>query len=184
MRSVLVSLVAPALAIVATPAVAQVQIVDVSASDPTRPNFEPLPVTKTFGAGTYNVSMVGKAGGGAFDAWSVATPAGGNWNGAFKIGYDGATTTVNPYNGQRFATAQDALAAFSGVLTSFTLSGDTAVNFSIPDYLWWDNTGGVSLGVTKGAPTPVPEPGTIGLFLVGGAALAISRRRKRATVTA
>ncbi len=162
-------------------------IVNVSAFDPNAAYNIPTPVTQTFGPGTYTVAVIGQAAGGLYNAWGVAaanygTPAqtnDGNWDERYTISYGNTTTDVNPYASQRFATATDALTAFAGVLSSFTLTQATAVTFSIPDFLWVDNAGGVSLGVTAQTPASVPEPATIGLFGLGMLGLFAMRRRQK-----
>lgn len=188
MTKLLLTLSASAAALLATvPAFADPVIVNVSAYDAKTAGNVPAPVTQTFGPGTYTVAVVGKAGGGLYDAWGVAasnvgTPSqssDGNWDERYTF-TDGTTTTqVNPYAGQRFATAADALAAFSTVLSSFTLTQATAVTFSITDYVFTDNAGGVSLGITAGSPASVPEPATIGLFGLGMLGVFAMRRRQK-----
>ena len=188
MNKVFLTLAASTAALlVSVPAFADPTIVNISAYDAAAAGNVPMPVTQTFGPGTYSVAVIGQAAGGLYNAWSVAannygTPAqnaDGNWDDRYTYS-DGTTTTqVNPYAGQRFATAAAALAAFSNVLSSFTLTQATAVTFSIPDYLFVDNTGGVSLGITQTSPASVPEPATVGLFGLGMLGLLAMRRRQK-----
>ena len=191
MNKMLLTLASSAAALlVSVPALAAPTIVNISAFDPSAPGDQPTPVTQTFGPGTYTISVIGQAAGGLYDAWSVAannfgTPAqnaDGQWDERYNYVVDdglGNYVAVNPYAGQRFATAAAALAAFSGVLSTFTLTQTSAVTFGIPDYLFVDNSGGVSLGITQTSPASVPEPATIGLFGLGMLGLLAMRRRQK-----
>ena len=191
MNKLLLTLAASTAALlVSAPAFADPTIVNISAYDPTAPGDAPTPVTQTFGPGTYTIAVIGQAAGGLYNAWSVAannygTPtqnADGQWDERYNyvVGNNLANiVAVNPYAGQRFATAADALAAFSGVLSTFTLTQTSAVTFGIPDYLFVDNTGGVSLGITQTSPASVPEPATVGLFGLGMLGLLVMRRRQK-----
>lgn len=174
-------LLAPAVAaLLLMPSAASAGTVDLPATNPANINLAAVPVTQTFAAGTYNVQVVGQAQGGQYDAWSQATPAGGNFTEKYLIAYNGNTTFIDPYNGQTFATALDALNSVASVVTSFTLTSASDVTFSIPDYFWSDNTGGVSLSVNPAGSTStdVPEPAMVGLFGIGVAALVLRSRRR------
>jgi hypothetical protein len=137
-------------------------------------NNESNPVNLTLQAGTYDVTPIGTAQGGAFNSWNA-------WNGGQVVGGDanGANCVVGWINnyfiysqelselffsdGIRYKTSL--LALDHAVGTTFTLVSDAIVSFYIKDgtngSTAWDNRGGMSLNVTS---TATPIPGAIWLL--------------------
>lgn len=116
------------------------------------------PVVKFFKAGTYEVSVIGKSGGGRYDAWS-------RWQknenyGEFLTGWLNAYTIDSPQFkeinigdiNQTYETEEAALAAAKtrGSFT-FTLNSDGEVKFHLKDEedKYSDNRQGISLAVKK-----------------------------------
>lgn len=158
----------------------------------------------TLGSGTYVLSWAGIAGGGLYDAWQYNNAASGNFRDAFTVSFGDTTITFDRNDGNpafnNYATAAAALADFQtasggaafvrysgktdqggiggtvGAPFTFALGGPVTLNFSVPDYQFADNKGGVSLAITAA----VPEPETYALMLGGLAALAfVAKRRSR-----
>jgi hypothetical protein len=165
------------------------------------------PVTLDLAAGTYNISYAFTGASGQFAAWDIYAsnfgapnqgPAvggcdasgancGAGWQDGFGYtvnGAAGAAGSVFSGSGEQFATAAQALAAYSAALPSdtFSLASNAAVTFFIPDYSYnVDNYGGVSLAVTS--VTSVPEPASIAILGCGLLALAGFAARGRKTST-
>lgn len=132
-------------------------------------------------AGDYVVSWVGTADGGAFDAWSA-------WSGVDYYGVDHwlnqilVTTSAGPFahgtgSAPWYLTPGEALAAAQGATFHLSLATAEAVNFMVPDNIFGDNRGGVSLSVTT---APVPIPGAVWLLGSGLVGLIGARRKKKA----
>jgi len=151
-------------------------------------NNESSPVSISLDAGTYEVTPIGVADGGSFNAWNA-------WNGGQVIGCDsnGENCGAGWLNWYYFSSsefgeilnwdgviyANASLALANSISTSFTLTSSAIVNFYIKDGtngdLAWDNTGGISLNVGS----LVPIPATVWLFGSGLLGLiGIARRRK------
>jgi len=147
------------------------QIVDINANNSN-------PVSFTLSAGTYSVDYIGTSDGGAYDGWNA-------WNGS-TAGTDGwmnrytiSTTdfTQEYTSGSRYGTSLQALQ--NAVDSTFTLTSDTLVNFSVRDTNYADNVGGVSLQLSQLSATSVPEPASIlGLLTVGSIAVSSLKRKK------
>jgi len=146
-----------------------------------------------------SVAFIGTAQGGAYNGWnpwgnnvvSGCNANGGNcaqgWTEAVEINIAGTKTryeTAQPF----FASAQIALAAHQAgpllqsingappttvSLISFTLLEQRNVVFTVADFLFTDNFGGVPLSVTA-----VPEPASLALMLAGGGVMLVWRRRQ------
>ncbi|MFZ5570649.1 MAG: hypothetical protein ACOZF0_09610 [Thermodesulfobacteriota bacterium] len=128
------------------------------------------PVIGSFLAGEYEVTPIGIAEGGKYNAWNpwgwVLLPTLG-WSinymmssEEFQIGYLDATV---------YATDLNALATATS--TRFTLQQDSEVRFYVPDSYFLDNVGGVSLMIealsSPAAANPVPIPSALWLFGTG-----------------
>jgi len=158
------------LALLCTVGVGNALIVDLNSYTNTVANPFVVPLT----AGTYDVTPIGVADGGAFNAWNawgyVNLPDQG-WINNYSL----SSNEFAPYgvsDGVRYAT--DLLALENALATSFTLASAGNVNFYIGDSNYDDNIGGMSLFVTQRTPVPeppngVPEPTTL-LFLAVGLA--------------
>jgi len=155
------------------------------------------------GSGSYVLSWAGIAGGGLYDAWQYNNATSGNFRDAFSVTVGEQTFTFDRNDGNfafnNYATAASALTDFqsasgkgafavygadtdmfgaTGALAApftFTLHAPALLNFTVPDYVFWDNKGGVSLSITAA----VPEPETYALMLGGLGALAFVARRRR-----
>jgi hypothetical protein len=134
-------------------------------------------VTLALGAGSYEVSYDG----GAWNPWgSVGTcdVNGANcshgWYNAFFIDNTAYQSTGNFFATQ--ALAEAAAQSFSPI--SFSLASFANVVFSIKDYPYSDNLGGISLSVNSVA-APVPEPETYAMMLAGLGLLGVFARRKK-----
>ena len=160
-------------------------------------------------AGTYSVSVIGTAQGGQYNGWDYATqnfgqrnaaPAPNDWVESFGMSVGNNSSTYYLKGDPSFSSALSALAAYqSGMLYSdsgvagnststpdsvvFTLARSGDVSFSIPDYLFCDNWGGVSLAIdpAKMPSTPSPEPATCGIMglALSGGLVAFRRRQFR-----
>lgn len=136
------------------------------------------PVNVTLAAGTYDLSVVGIAGGGLYNAWTINAPAGpGSYTDGFHYNIGGGDLSY--VTGLNYNSAGAALAAYQLALPAvFTLTTATTVAFYINDsagLFFADDTGGVSVAITQ-----VPEPASLGLLGAGLAALAWVRRRRPA----
>ncbi len=165
------AIVAVFLGILAAPLCAHALTINIDALVNTTAN----PVTEFLTAGTYNVTMIGIADQGDFDAWNAwggNTSGNMGWLNSYRISSD-QFDTISMGDGIRY---KDPLEALDNALaTSFTLAADGLVNFYIADSNYRDNIGGISLNVA-----PTPEPGTIVLLGLGlaGIAFGVNRRKK------
>lgn len=136
-----------------------------------------------FTAGTYDITPIGVAGGGKYNAWN----AWGYVSGCDENGGNCSKGWVNSYNifssefdfrvGNPTLVYETNLLALSNApSSSFTLTSDGNVSFYITDSYYSDNIGGISLDVTAAV---VPEPISSTLFLIGGAILGFRKLRKR-----
>jgi PEP-CTERM motif len=169
------------------------QIVNVEALSPTGTSI-------TLGAGSYQVNIIGTSQGGAYDGWDSQTSANGTpgpnaWAESYTITIGGVSTSYVAPGNPDALSALSALANYqASVLTPigtppaatslavntalFTLGSSQTVNFTVSDYYFLDNWGGVSFAVTAVGPNATPEPSTfgmIGLTLAGG--IGLLRRR-------
>lgn len=148
---------------------------------------ESNPVSISLDAGTYEVTPIGVADGGSYNAWNA-------WNGGQVIGCDsnGANCGAGWFHWYYFSSsefgeisnwdgviyANSSLALANSISTSFTLTSSAIVNFYVKDGtngdLAWDNTGGISLNVGS----PVPIPPTLYLFISGLVGLVAINKKK------
>jgi len=146
-----------------------------------RSNFENNPVKLTLGAGAYDVTPIGIADGGAYNAWNAwGFTAGCNQLGAnCAVGWlhwyyisSPEFTEMSLWDGIIYST--DLLALSHAAPTSFNLTSPTQVSFYIRDgvngSLSGDNLGGISLSVGPEI-ARVPEPSTLFLLALGVAGL-------------
>ena len=147
-------------------------------------NNESNSVSLFLDAGTYDVTQIGIADGGAYNAWNA-------WNGGQVNGCDvngencrngwlnwfyfssSEFGEISNWDGNIYSSAS--LALSNSMATSFTLTSSALVDFYIKDgtngSLAWDNVGGISLNV--GLPATVPESPTWYLLVIGIAGLLI-----------
>lgn len=146
-------------------------------------NNESHPVSVFFDAGTYDVTPVGIADGGAYNSWNAwyawfPTAVGCDGDGAnCTYGWLNYYHIYSPEFGEIFTSdgiiryENSLLALEHAVSTSFTLTSAAYVDFYIRDGvngdLASDNAGGMSLRIG----TPVPEPSTRFLMMFGLLAL-------------
>ena len=161
------------------------QIVDIDAKQNTTSN----PFELMLSAGTYSVTQIGTADGGAYDAWNAwgANRVSGcddngagcrnGWLNSYAISSNDFDQTAS--NKNRYDSPLTALQ--NAVDSTFTLTSDTLVDFSIKDSAYGDNVGGVSLRVASVASQAVPEPASmLGLLAVGSIGVSSLKRKKKA----
>jgi hypothetical protein len=132
-------------------------IVDLDAA--TRGPFNP--VALSLPAGTYTITPIDQSTGGAYTAWLPWGIVGGcdangencfqGWFHSYRVQIDSGPT-ADYYNPGFFGTANQAFA--NAVTAVVTLSTAGVLKLWIPDSLYSDNGGGVSLHVTD-PPLPV-----------------------------
>ncbi|UTP40847.1 PEPxxWA-CTERM sorting domain-containing protein [Phenylobacterium sp. LH3H17] len=178
---------------------AHATIIDISATG--------APTITTFDAGSYRISWIGIADGGAFDAWHPSCPDDtcvGAWRSAFAATTDAGINpdfTVFALPGPTFASPAASLAAFKAaptiLSTDLNWNGASYVPDS-PEFIatpWivnFSSSTTVGFFIPEGSKsdnfggvsirfTAVPEPQTWALMIVGfGAAGAMLRRRGQA----
>ena len=136
------------------------------------------PVVMFFGAGTYVLSPISDADGGAYTAFSIGPGTIGGRVGTWKWQYSFSTPelgTVDVNFGPTNTSESDAFA--TAVSTSFTLTQAANVEFFIKDgpnghEYSGDNLGGVSLST-------IPVPAAVWLFGSGLLGLVGITRRKK-----
>ena len=147
--------------------------------------YQPFAPKSTAGVTDFNF-LQGK---GAFSAQTVATTAGHS----YTLTFDAAARGANPSavleviltdatNGSRIITLTPAItnAAFIPFFLNFTaISGSTNIEFLNNSPAGIDDTVDVS-NVSLSDPPAVPEPATLGVFAIGGLALALVGRKRRA----
>ncbi len=152
------------------------QIVDIDSTQNSASN----PISLMLSAGTYSVDYIGQNDGGAYDGWNA-------WGGRVdsRVGWMNryvvsSTDFSQEYtSGSRYGTALTALQ--NALDSTFTLTSDTLVNFSVRDSNYADNVGGVSLRVASVASQAVPEPASmLGLLAVGSIGVSSLKRKKKA----
>lgn len=99
------------------------------------------------------------------DIWDAGSETADPANGAFVVGgMNGQRTAENGVVNFSF----DELDAYAGLTTAAGYVFDPQLNAGSAIY---------RISFSEVSPAPVPEPGTIGLMLLGGVALAVRRRR-------
>jgi len=142
------------------------------------------PVEVYFEAGTYDVTPIGIAADGAYNAWNpwgyVNMSLNRGWINAYSFSSDNFEYSGDLY-GVRYAT--DLLALENAPDTSFTLASANNVKFFVYDVNYGDNIGGISLSINKRISesiieeVSVPEPATMLLLGFGLLGLAGIRRK-------
>jgi PEP-CTERM motif len=138
--------------------------------------------------GTYTITPIGVADGGAYDSWSAWSANSGcdvngeNCTQGFMNSYiwsAGDIGTASFFNGGIYATPLQALS--HGIASSFTITTPEFVQFGLNDCsgCMSDNRGGESLLVEAQESAPVPEPASMTLIGTGLAGVFARRLRKK-----
>lgn len=173
-------LAAALLAIVASQAHALDRIINVSGQSALCNGCPFAPETYPFDAGSYLVTplLANTAPGALFTAYDFGHGLG--FSAAYAIAVDPAHIsdfgTSGPHAG---AGWPDPATAFAhSAIGSFSLASAGTVYFGVPDSIYGDNSGGVSLKVS-----PIPVPGSVALLMSGVAWLGLAFQRRHARGT-
>lgn len=155
------------------------QIIDIDAKLNTRNNL----VSLMLSAGTYGVDYIGMNDGGAYDGWNAWGRVSGcnsngenctnGWLNSYVISFKNFSQIVTSNN--RYSNSF--IATQNAVNLSFTLPSDMMVNFFIPDSVYEDNVGGISLKLSSQS---VPEPSSmLGLLAIGTLGISTLKLKKQ-----
>ena len=147
--------------------------------------YQPFAPKSSAGATDFNFLQ----GRGTFSAQSVATTIGQSYTLAFDAAQRSSNTTAvleviltNATNGNQIITLTPAITdtGFTPFFLNFTaISGSTNIEFLNNSPTGIDDTVDVS-NVSLSDPAAVPEPATLGVFAIGGLALMLVGRKRRA----
>ena len=147
-------------------------------------------------AGTYTVSVIGTAQGGAYNGWNDSTVnfglpnasvAPNRWKDSFVITTGGISTSYVAPGDPKESSALLALADYQNAMLSpssttpgtiqLSLTSNQSVNFTVADSLFVDNWGGESFSVNQVA-SATPEPSTFGMMgLALAGAIGVIRKK-------
>ena len=161
---------------------AQAVIIDLDSTTP-GPNDinNPITLAGLDTSDTVNITQIGMAGGGIYDAWNpwnntvgcdrFAENCTNGWVSNWSYFTNGDTSTATGVIGPDIYAS--ALLALANAPAVAPLTGFTSISFYIGDSFYGDNVGGVSLSATVRPGTPsVPEPTTLLLLGLGLVVLA------------